>query len=155
MEPVLEHFREYYKLYAGIALVGLPPILIFRRFTIPAILYVVEFVIYAVLMHCLLGGVIRLAAWFKAESAMKRAFDARANTNPGWITPFRYFYDRALYNPPWLFYLEIALLVAILAAMWKYRPLRAQKKRIKPLTARSLSKKMAQSQKKRPSFGRK
>lgn len=156
MEPVLEHLREHYKIYAGILLVGVPPILIFRRFTIPAILYTVEFVIYAVLMHGVLGGVVRLAAWFKAESAMKRAFNARANTDPGWTTPFRYFYDRTLYHPPWLFYLEIGLVAAILVAMWKYRPMRAQKKKIRPLTARSLSRKMAQqSRKKRPTFGRK
>lgn len=156
MDAVLGHFREHYKLYAGILLVSLPPILIFRRYTIPAILYTVEFVVYACLMHALLGGVIRLASWFKAESAMKRAFETAASVNPNWKTPFKEFYDRSQYNPQWLFYVEIAALAAILVLMWKYRPLRVQKKRIQPLTARSLQRKMLKANKQRPSaFGKK
>ncbi len=151
MDVVQEHLREHYKLYVGIVLVLLPPVVFFRRYTIPAILYTIEFVVYCVLMHCLLGGVIRLASWFKAESAMKRAFDSVRDTNPQWKTPIVYFYDRSLYNPQWVFYLEIAAVIAILVLMYKYRPLRAQKKKARPLTAHTLARKVSAQAAKPPS----
>jgi len=151
MDAVQEHLREHYKLYVGIFLVLLPPVVFFRRWSIPAILYAIEFVVYCALMHSILGGVIRLAAWFKTESAMKRAFDRLADSNPGWTTPFRYFYDRTLYNPKWLFYLEIVAVAAIVVMMWKYRPLRPQKKSQRPLTARTLARKVSAQAAKPPS----
>ena len=151
MDAVQEHLREHYKLYVGIILVLLPPVVFFRRYSIRAILYTMEFVVYCLLMHSLLGGVTRLASWFKAESAMKRAFDAAADTNPHWTTPFRYFYDWTLYNPTWLFYVEIVAVVAIVVLMWKYRPLRPQKKSQQPLTARTLARKVSAQAAKPPS----
>ncbi|MCX5772147.1 MAG: hypothetical protein NTZ09_17990 [Candidatus Hydrogenedentes bacterium] len=151
MDAVQEHLREHYKLYIGIFLVLLPPVVFFRRYSIPAILYTIEFAVYCALMHSILGGVVRLASWFKAESAMKRAFDAAADSNPHWITPFRYFYDRTQYHPAWLFYLEIVAVVAILVLMYKWRPLRAQKKSLRPLTRRTLARKMSAQAAKPPS----
>ena len=151
MEAVQEHLREHYKLYVGVILVLLPPVIFFRRYSIPAILYAIEFAVYCVLMHGLLGGVIRLASWFKAESAMKRAFDSVADSNPRWTTPFVRFYDRTLYNPAWVFYLEIAAMAAILVLMWKYRPLRPQKKKARPLTKHSLARKVSAQAAKPPS----
>ena len=151
MDALQEHLREHYKLYVGIILVLLPPVVFFRRYSIPAILYAVEFVIYCLLMHSILGGVTRLVSWFKTESAMKRAFDRLADTNPGWTTPFVHFYDRTLYNPTWLFYVEIVAVVGIVVLMWKYRPLRAQKKSQRPLTARTLARKMSAQAAKPPS----
>ena len=151
MDAVQEHLREHYKLYVGIFLVLLPPVVFFRRYSIPAILYAIEFVVYCALMHLLLGGVARLASWFKAESAMKRAFDRLADSNPHWTTPFQHFYDRTLYNPKWLFYVECAATVAILVLMYKWRPLRAQKKSQRPLTRRTLARKMSAQAAKPPS----
>lgn len=156
MDAALEHLREHHKLYAVIVLLSVPLTVFFRRYSVPAILYAIEFVMYAVLMHAVLGGTVRLAAWFRAESTMERALDSAAS-HPGWTTPFARFYDRALYNPPWLFYLEVAALVIIVILMFKYRPLRPQKKKAKPLSARALSRKMAARARKRraPLFGRK
>ena len=151
MDAVQEHLREHYKLYAGIFLVLLPPVVFFRRYSIPAILYAVEFVVYCILMHSLLGGLTRLASWFKAESAMKRAFDAAADSDPHWTTPFMFFYDRTLYNPRWLFYFEIVAMVAIVVLMRKYRPLRPQKKSQRPLTRHTLARKVSAQAAKPPS----
>jgi hypothetical protein len=151
MDIVQEHLREHFKLYAGIILVLLPPAVYFRRYSIPAFLYSIEFAIYCVMMHLGLGGVIRLASWFKAESAMKHVFEGPASSDPRWKTPIVEFYDRTLYNPPWVFYFEIALTVAILVLMWKYRPLRVQKKMMRPLTKRTLARKVSAQAAKPPS----
>ena len=82
---------------------------------------------------------------------MKRAFDVVADSDPHWTTPFRYFYDRTLYNPRWLFYVEIGLVAVIVVLMWKWRPLRPQKKSQRPLTARTLARKMSAQAAKPPS----
>jgi len=151
MVAVQEHLREHYKLYVGIFLVLLPLVVFFRRYSIPAILYALEFAVYCALMHAVLGGVVRLASWFKAESAMKRAFDIAADSNPHWTTPFVYFYDRSRYNPTWIFYVECAAVVGIVVLMRKYRPLHPQKKMMRPLTARTLARKVSAQAGKPPS----
>ena len=133
MEPVLEHLREFYRIYLFAAAVAVPLIVIFRRYTVPAITYAVEFAIYSGIMHVVVAGVVRVAGWFKAESSMKRAFGpAGQDTRTGWTTPLLEFWKRDLYHPQWLIYLEVLFLVGILALMWHYKPLRPQKKGTKP-----------------------
>ena len=128
MEPLFNHFKEFYGYYIMGAICVLPFIIVFRRVAVPAIMYVVEFCIYTGLLHCLTYGVVVTAAWFKDQSTMKRAQGlVGQDFNPGWSTPIVDFWNREAYNPRWLFYFEIALLFLVIFMMWKYRPLRARR----------------------------
>ncbi len=128
MEPIVDHFEEYYRWYALAAICLLPLIVIFRRQTFPAILYAVELAIYAAIMHCLVHVVAIIAAWFKDQSTMKRARDLLdADYNPGWTTPLLEFWNRKEYNPEWLIFFEVGLLALVFFLMWRYRPMQKRK----------------------------
>ena len=137
MEPLVDHFKQYYGYYAMGALCVLPVIILFRRYSVPTIMYAMELCIYMALLHCLTYGVVVFASWFKDQSTMKRARGLVGDDyNPGWKTPILEFWKRKEYNPEWLFYLEIALLFVVLVLMWKFRPLRARRPRKKTANAK-------------------
>jgi len=127
---LVEHFQAYAKIYIGALVVLLPVIIIFRRWSIPLIQYVVELVIYLAIMHIVLWGFLHFASWFKDMSAMDKAF-ATDTVNPGWTNSLIEFWDRAGYNPPWIFYVEIVFAIIVVVAMYRVRPLRPQKRKQK------------------------
>ena len=55
---------------------------------------------------------------------MKRAFTDQNIEAPGWTTPWLEFWKADQYAPPWVMYLEVVLLIIIIVAVWRYRPLR-------------------------------
>lgn len=128
--PLLEHFREHYTVYVFIALFTLPILVIFRRYTAPTIAFVLELCLYVALLHVLVHGSVRLTAWFKDQSSMKRAFGpvAEGAADPGWTTPLLTFWQHDLYSPAWLLYFECFVVAAIVYLMWRYKPVRPQKK---------------------------
>ena len=130
MEPILQHFQEFYRYYILAVVILAPPTIIFRRYTFPAIQYAVEFVIYLGLMHVGVGTVVRVAGWFKDQSTMKRARGlANASYDPGWTTPYVEFWRRELYTPKGLIYLEIVFAIIILVLMVRIRGIGVQKRR--------------------------
>ena len=130
MEPLVEHFKEFYVYYLIGAACILPPLIFFRRFTVAAFMYLIELCIYLALMHGVMYGVIAVAAWFKDQSTMKRARGLIGETfDPGWTTPILRFWDKEGYEPQWLIYFEIGLAVLILYLMWKFRPPRMRRPR--------------------------
>ena len=51
MEPIIDHFEEYYRWYIIGAIGVLSVLVIFRKQAVPALMYAVELAIYAELMH--------------------------------------------------------------------------------------------------------
>ncbi|MCC6145773.1 MAG: hypothetical protein IT368_18355 [Candidatus Hydrogenedentes bacterium] len=127
MQVVLDHLREHYAVYVVIVIALLPIIYVTRRYSVPAILYTVEYIIYLALMHFFLGALVRVAAWFKDQSSMDRAF-GRENTVVVWETPWLEFWKREAYTPGWLFWMEVSFAVIILVLMWKIRPMRVRRR---------------------------
>jgi hypothetical protein len=127
MEVVLDHLREHYAIYVVIGIALLPLIYITRRYSVPIILYAIEYLIYVALMHFFLGGLVRVAAWFKNQSSMDRA-TGRESIPVVWETPWLEVWQRDAYLPGWLFWLEIVFAAAILLLMWRIRPV-AMKRR--------------------------
>lgn len=133
MDVLAQHFTEWWRVYVVVAILVLPVVVIFRRYTVPAILYTVELAIYLCIVHVLLSGVVRLAGWFKDQSTMKRARGLTEQSfDPGWTTPVPRFWDLDAYNPHWLVYLEAVLALGIVFMMWKYRPMQVQRAKKKP-----------------------
>lgn len=129
MDVVLEHFKEYYIAYILGAIVVLPGIYFTRRWTAPAILYAVEITVYLCLMHLAVWLVVGLTRWFKENSSMKALReDGRPVDSPDWGTPLLEFWKRAEYRPEWLLYVECVLLLIIIFLVWRYRPMRIQRR---------------------------
>jgi hypothetical protein len=87
IQPVLEHLQQHAMAYGAGAVVVLILVYLTRRWSVPIIFYAVELSIYLGVMHALVGGIVRLAAWFKDQSSMKRAFDLKDLAPPDWTTP--------------------------------------------------------------------
>ena len=116
--------------WMGLVAVGvclLPFMYFTRKYSVPVLLFAVEFVIYTCLLHIVLHGVVRVTAWFKFESQMKMLEQDKVAVS--WWIPVKRFWDFDLYNPYWLPYVEMALLAGALVLMIRYRPMRVQKPR--------------------------
>ena len=102
----------------------LAPLLYFtRRWSMPIILYAIEYSIYLGLMHVALFVVVYLTSNFRDASSMDRAF-SRTTAKTGWGTPILEFWNLEAYNPKGLFWFEIILAVVIFLLMWRYRPMK-------------------------------
>lgn len=130
MDALLDYAKTHW--LGGVLAAGPVLILLYvaRRYTVPAFLLTVEFVAYCAIIHVLFHGIVRVAAWFKYESQMKFLVDQK--TPVPWRTPLLRFWDLSLYNPHWIFYFEIVLVVGVLILMARYRPMRIQNVRPRP-----------------------
>ena len=124
------HFQQNFKIYIGVLIVLIPFAIIFRRWSIPLTMYLVELSVYLTVMHVVLRSLLHLTAWFKDQSSMNKAFDTKSE-NPGWTTPLFEVWNRDAYYPAWVFYVEIGFLILVVVLMYRMRPLRPQKRRRK------------------------
>lgn len=130
LRPLFPHFQEYSVLY----IVGLPLLLAFiyltRRYSLPGILFSLEFSLYTFSMHTVVHLLVRLFAWFKNSSSMKALQSDGSRLDPeAWTTPWLEFWDWDIYDPEWIPYMEGAFIIAIIILMAKYRPFRPTGKR--------------------------
>ena len=125
MDAVIQYVQNRWLGFAVGAVCLVVVLYLTRRYTLPFLLWAAELVLYAFIMHALVCGVVGVTAWFKFESQMKMLASERERVP--WNVPFRNFWDRSLYNPSWLFYLEIALVILIFAGMFWYKPMAIQK----------------------------
>ena len=130
MDVLVAHLREYCLVYAVGAACVLPIIYLPRRYSVPIIFDTVEIAIYMVIMHVVVWLLVNLARWFRENSSMK-ALDAsgRPLDAPTWDTPLLTFWQRELYDPAWVFWVEVALAALIVLAVWRYRPMRVKRPR--------------------------
>lgn len=129
MDELLAHFQDNALGYGIGALCLAPVIFITRKYSVPFILYIVEFAIYASILHVVTNVVVRVAKWFKESSSMRALRDdGRPEDAPDWATPLLEFWKTEDYNPEWLWKAEIVALVIILGLMWRYRPMAVQRK---------------------------
>ncbi len=129
MEAVLTHLQDNALIYS-VATVILAPIIYFtRKYSVPTILYCVEFLIYAGIVHVVMHVLVRVTRCAKESSSM-RALDSagRPEDAPEWSTPLIEFWNTAAYDPNWVWKAELASLVIVLILMWRYRPMKIQRK---------------------------
>ena len=86
-------------------------------------------VLYALIMHVVMWLLVAVTRWFKESSSM-RALDKDGipEDAPEWGTPLVEFWDTTAYDPNWVWKAELVCLVLVLAAMWRYRPMKIQRK---------------------------
>ncbi len=126
MDALVQHLQQHMLVYlAGLACL-VPIVYITRRWAVPLLLYVAEFVIYVVFMHLFIHGAVAFGSWYRQESTFRVLADGTRTVEADWGTPLVEAWTRELYRPEWLFYVEAALVVAIIVCMYRYRPLRVQ-----------------------------
>ena len=125
MDIAIAHFQAHMAQYLVVVAIVLPLLFFTRRWTWPPLQWILELTVYSSVIHALLYGIVKLTDWFQFESQMKMLVDEKVRM--GYTTPLYAPWSRELYNPAWLFYFEIVLLVLIIAAMFRYRPMKTQK----------------------------
>lgn len=134
------------------AIVVLPIVLLTRKHSLPIIMYVVEYVAYCAIAHFLVGGVTRGFSWFKSQTTFEALDDTGMDDRLGYTTPFSMdFWNRELYNPQWIFWLEVGIAVALLYVVIFMRPLKFSGRNNRE---RRLARKKAQEQKNKKYAGR-
>ena len=132
MDAILTHFQENARTYIILAVCALPLIIVTRKYSVPLIMYIVEYSIYLLGMHTIVYVVVNVAKWFKANSSMKAL---RPDGTPAevetWNVPYFEFWQTELYDPKGLWMFEAVVAVLILGAMWRYRPMKVQTKRVR------------------------
>lgn len=129
MEELMAHFQENAIGYGigGVCLI--PVIFVTRKYSVPFILYIVEFCIYATAMHIFFWLLVGMTRWFKEQSSMQALReDGKPLDTPEWGTPLLEFWKREEYDPNWVWMVEAAFLVVILFIMWRFRPMKIQRK---------------------------
>lgn len=132
MDTVVAHFRDNAQAYIIIGLCALPILIVTRKYSLPLIMYIVEYIIYLSITHSMIYAVLNLARWFKENSSMRalRA-DGKPVDAPTWKMPYIEFWKTVEYDPNWIWKVEIIVAILIFGAMWRYRPMKVQAKRVR------------------------
>jgi len=132
MELVLDHLKEHYGTYVVAALCVLPLLYVTKKWSVPIILYIIEISVYCAVMHTTMFLIVAVTRWFKENSSMRALReDGKPLDTPEWGTPWLEFWNTAAYDPRWVIYIEVALVVIILVLVWRYRPLKIQHRKTK------------------------
>lgn len=107
---------------------AVPFIYFTRKWTVPAILYTLEISIYLAIMHIIVHLVVGLTAWFKTNSSIRALNKEGVPVDAVfWATPVVRFWDKTLYDPQWIAYMECAFIVVTTILVLKFRPMHTQK----------------------------
>lgn len=127
MDAILTHIQDNMAAYIVAAAVILPILIAFRKYTGPVIFRIIEGCTYFAGVHLLIGGFTRFAWYFKSSSQMQNNI-AQEAVKP-FTTPFSFeFYQKELYNPQWVFWLEVASIFGILYIITVLRPVSISQK---------------------------
>ncbi|MCF6286596.1 MAG: hypothetical protein L3K26_15580 [Candidatus Hydrogenedentes bacterium] len=129
MDELIAHVQENAVLYGVGAAFTLPLIYVTRKYSVPAILYTVEYTIYACIMHLVVWIIVGATRWFKESSSMKALReDGKPIDTPEWGTPLINFWDTDAYDPEVIWKVEVGFLVVVMLLMWRYRPMKIQRR---------------------------
>ena len=128
MDALIQHVTENWVAYVVILACAMPIILIFRKYTVPVILWALEWVMYCGLFHIAVYVLVQVTRWFQYNTQMEMREEERVYKD--WATPLVEFWDREAYSPGWIFWVEVVFAVVLLALMIRYRPMTTQK--VKP-----------------------
>jgi hypothetical protein len=128
--PILEHVKSFYPYYVFGALIVLPVLFFTRRWSLPIIAYCIELAIYFSAMHIFMHFLVSIVRWFRENSSMRALReDGKPIDAPEWATPLVEFWDTTLYNPSFIFYIELGFIVLILILVYRLRPMKFQRQR--------------------------
>ncbi|MDZ4859784.1 MAG: hypothetical protein SGI88_12455 [Candidatus Hydrogenedentes bacterium] len=125
MDSVIVFLHENAVQCGVVAAIIIPLLYATRRWTWGPIQWFLELIIYFGIFHTVTHFAVMLTDWFQFESQMKMLVDEKVRMN--YETPLSTPWLMDQYNPQWLFYVELAAVVLIIGAMFRYRPMKTQK----------------------------
>ncbi|HEX72429.1 MAG TPA: hypothetical protein ENN65_03840 [Candidatus Hydrogenedentes bacterium] len=130
MDAVTAHLSEHYLYYIIGAAALLPVLYLTKRWSAPLVFYTLEIAVYLGLMHLVMWGLVGLTRWFAENSSMKALReDGKPIDAPDWGTPLLEFWQQEAYQPGWVYYVEIVAALLIIVLVWRYRPMRVQRRK--------------------------
>lgn len=128
MDVAIQHIQAHLAIYVTGAAVLLPLLYAFRYWTFPVIFHAIELTLYLSLFHVVTGGLVRFFQYFKSQTQMENALGPGAQ-EAAWTTPINLnFWQKDLYEPIGLFYFEIGAAVFLLFLVYKFRPVKYNRK---------------------------
>lgn len=128
MDVVIQHVQEHLAIYVTGGAVLLPLLYVFRYWTFPVLFHGSEIAFYLAIFHFITGGLVRFFWYFKSQTQMENALGP-AEAQANWTTPINLeFWKRDRYEPEWLFFFEIGAAVCILFLVYKFRPVKYNRK---------------------------
>jgi hypothetical protein len=124
MEVVLDHLTNRWPIYVVSAVFLIPVLILTRKFSLPLILWTLEVCLYITGLHLFMYGLLHAAGWFKGATQM--AWKEEDKIIPTWTVPLDRFWDRSLYDPHWIFWFELIVLIAMIGVILKFRPIKVQ-----------------------------
>ncbi len=128
-EAISLHLQENGVAYFVAAVVLIPLIVVFRKYTLPVLYHTVEYALYCAVAHVLIGGLTRAFSWFRGETSFK---NYNGDLSPSFVpftTPLNLnFWQRELYSPQWLFWFEVGVAVMLLYVVIFIRPVKFKQK---------------------------
>lgn len=125
LDTIIQHIEENLAIYVVAVVIVAPLLYLFRKQTVPIIYHSIEFAIYCGVFHFLLGGMLRVGSWFRLETAFKNVDGSTSKEFTAFTTPLNWhFWEKELYQPHAVFYVEIAAALMILYVVVFIRPTR-------------------------------
>lgn len=123
LDTIMQHVQDNLAAYAVGGVVALAIILVFRKYTIPFLYHTGEYLFYCTVIHVVLSGLIRAFSWFRSETTFKNYDGGLSKDFEAYTTPVSLnFWQKELYNPEWLFWVEVVLAVVLLYVVIVIRP---------------------------------
>jgi hypothetical protein len=127
-EPIKEHVMANPAIYGVVAALILIIVYFTRPYSTSIIFYTTEICIYLFSMHTVMHVIVYLTAGFSNQTTMRNVFDGEARDVATWRTPWINFWDRDIYDPQWIMWFEIVLVIIIIGLVRYFRPMKVQTK---------------------------
>ena len=126
--PIMEHVVANPVIYGIVALLAVIIIYFTRPYSTSFIFYSIEIFIYIFIMHTIMHVLVYLTAGFSNQTTMRNVFDGEARGVATWTTPLVNFWERDVYDPQWIMWFEIVLVIIIIGLVRYFRPMKVQTK---------------------------
>ena len=133
MNTVIQHVEQNLTIYVIAVALGAPLLYLFRKQTVPVIYHSMEYAIYCGVFHFILGGLLRVSSWFRSETSFRNTDGSLAKEFVPFTTPLNWhFWEKELYQPQAVFYVEAVAALLILYVVIFIRPTRYKRNVYKP-----------------------
>jgi hypothetical protein len=131
-DTIAAHVQAHAAAYAVGGVIFLIVAIVLRKFVLPLLYHTGEYLLYFAVAHSFIAGFVRVFSWFREETEFKNFKGELPPTWTPYTTPMNLnFWQKALYNPHWLFWVELAIAAGLLYVVVMIRPTRLRHKTYK------------------------
>ena len=125
LNTVIQHVEQNLTIYVLAVVIIAPLLYLFRKQAVPVIYHSIEYAIYCSVFHFFLGGLLRVGSWYRSETSFRNTDGSLAKEFKPFTTPLNWhFWEKELYQPQAVFYVEAVAALLILYVVIFIRPTR-------------------------------